>query len=197
LDRDGTLVDDPGYLSDAARLVLLPGAARAVALLRASGAAVVLITNQSGIARGLMTAADVEAIHSELARQLAAEGAGLDGIYVCPHLPHELLPAGIAGCDCRKPLPGLVLRAVRELGLGEVPAAVVGDKLADLGLARAVGAAAVLVRTGDGASTLRQLEEAAGHGRGAAAPDHVADNLLAAVDWLRTRLGLAPPPARC
>jgi histidinol-phosphate phosphatase family protein len=192
LDRDGTLVDDPGYLADPARLVLLPGAAEAIGALRRDGAAVVLVTNQSGIARGRMTREDVDSIHAELARQLVVAGAGLDGVYVCPHLPAELLPPGAPPCRCRKPGAGLVEQAQAELGLAGLPAAVVGDKESDLGLARAIGALAVLVLTGNGARIAPGLPPGPPLG-----PDHVALDLAAAVPWLRSRLGLAGSGAGC
>jgi histidinol-phosphate phosphatase family protein len=184
LDRDGTLVDDPGYLDDPAGLVLLPGVEEAVARLKAGGLWLILVTNQSGIERGLMSRETVEAIHAALQEKLRRRGGGLDGIYLCPHLPAELATRGRPPCDCRKPAPGLVERARRDLDLEGVPSVVVGDKPADLGLARAVGAAACLVETGEG-STTRALIEA---GR-IPAPDHVAADLLAAVPWILRHFG--------
>jgi histidinol-phosphate phosphatase family protein len=178
IDRDGTLVDDPGYLDDPKRLRLLPGAARGLARLNAAGALAVLVSNQSGIARGLMSRATVDLIHERLRRELARQGARLDHIELCPHLPSELLPPGGAACDCRKPLPGMVLRVRSELKLeaGTLPEFVVGDKSADMLLARAVGAYAVLVRTGDGRRTEGELA--------ASGVDHVADDLDAAAAWI-------------
>lgn len=166
LDRDGTIVDDPGYLDDPGQLVLLPGAARAVARLNRLGT-VVLVTNQSGIGRGYMTRETVDRIHDALEERLAAEGARLDRIEVCPHAPSDQ-------CSCRKPAPGLVRRARSVLG----PAGteyVIGDKLADLELAGATGCVAVLVRTGEGADTDASLA------------DHVADDLAGAVGWIESR----------
>ena len=103
LDRDGTVVDDPGYLDDPGRLALLPGAAEAVRRLNEIGT-VVLVTNQSGIGRGYMTRETVDEIHARLERRLSDSGAHLDAIEICPHLPDEQ-------CDCRKPRPGMILRA--------------------------------------------------------------------------------------
>lgn len=193
LDRDGTIVDDPGYLKDPAALVLLDGAAGAVAELGRAGATIVLVTNQSGIGRGLITRGEVDAVHAELERRLARAGARLDRIEICPHLPSSLLTAGETPCDCRKPRPGMVLRAREALGLdAALPQAVVGDKRADLQLARAVGARAVLVLTGEGRQTLRELGAA-----GDPPPDLVAEDLAGAVPWLRRELGLAEPGASC
>lgn len=173
LDRDGTIVDDPGYLDDPAKLVLLPGAATAVARLNALGT-VVLVTNQSGVGRGYMSAETVQAIHARLRQELADSGARLDRVEICPHTPDE-------GCDCRKPEPEMILRARRELpsASGEY---VVGDKIADLKLARATGCIAILVRTGDGRDT-----EAGFGGLPNPVCDHVADDLGAAVDWIESR----------
>jgi D-glycero-D-manno-heptose 1,7-bisphosphate phosphatase len=178
IDRDGTLVDDPGYLDDPELLRLLPGAARALARLNAAGALTVLVSNQSGIARGLMSRATVDRIHDALKSQLARDAARLDHIEICPHLPSELLPPDSVGCDCRKPLPGMVLRARSELKLEAWtgPEFVVGDKSADMLLARAVGAYAVLVRTGDGRRAEAELATRA--------VDHVADDLDGAADWI-------------
>ncbi len=159
LDRDGTLLDDPGYLRDPAGLVLLPGAAAAVASLGRAGCRVVLVTNQSGIDRALFSPQELEVIHAELARQLALEDARLEAIYYCPHLPAELLGPGETPCDCRKPQAGMIHRARRELGVSpSAPQFCVGDKRADVELGRAVGAKTVLVLTGEGEATLRSLE---------------------------------------
>lgn len=176
LDRDGTLNEERGYLRDVRDLVLLPGAARAVRRLNDADVAAVLVTNQTGAARGYFPLAHIDALHGRLAASLAAEGARLDGVFVCPHLPAAEGGTGplAMDCDCRKPAPGLALRAARELGLDLGRAAVVGDKSADVGLARSIGARAVLVRTGFGHATLA----------GGASPDVVADDVGDAVDRL-------------
>jgi histidinol-phosphate phosphatase family protein len=166
LDRDGTIVDDPGYLDDPHKLVLLPGAAAAVARLNALGT-VILVTNQSGIGRGYMTREVVDAIHAELSIRLADAGAHLDAIELCPHHPEE-------GCDCRKPEPGMVLRARAALG-EHGNEYVIGDKRADVELAHAAGCIPVLVRTGEGG-------EVDGSRAG-----FVAQDLEAAVDWIEAR----------
>lgn len=142
-DRDGTLIREREYLSDPEGVELLPGAAAAVRIARRAGFAPILATNQSGVGRGLFSEDAVGAVHARLAELLAAEGARLDAVYVCPHAPE-------AGCDCRKPAPGLLARAAAERGLDLRRSFVVGDKEADLALARAAGATGLLVRTGYG-----------------------------------------------
>jgi D-glycero-D-manno-heptose 1,7-bisphosphate phosphatase len=177
VDRDGTLNREVEYLAAVDRLRLLPGTADGIRRLRGAGFAVVLVTNQSGVARGLIEPAMVDAIHRELQRRLGARGARLDGIYVCPHLPDGGRPPYRRRCRCRKPAPGLVRRAVRELGLDLARSYCVGDKPSDLALAAATGMRAVLVLTGYGRRTARGLD-------GAIAVAHTAVNFRAAVNWI-------------
>lgn len=186
LDRDGTVVDDPGYLDDPRALVLLDGVVEAIAELNRRRVAVVLITNQSGIARGLMPRSAVDAIHEALQGRLRAGGAHLDGIYLCPHLPGELLPEVETPCNCRKPEPGLVRQATEELGLQGIPGVVVGDKPADLELGARLGVPALLVLTGEGERTRAGLAAR----EGVRTP--VAADLSAALPWILQSLGIAP-----
>ncbi len=184
LDRDGTVVDDPGYLADPEKLVLLEGAADAIAELNRKQLAVVLITNQSGIARGLMSRETVDAIHAALIAELRRHDAELEGIFLCPHLPPELVPANEVACDCRKPRPGLVERARDELGLAALSGVVVGDKVADLQLGETLGLPALLVLSGEGERT-RAVLSAQG-----SPPPEVAADLRAGVPWILRRLGI-------
>lgn len=165
IDRDGTLNVEKHYLSDPAQLELYPGAGAAIRRLNQAGFGVVVITNQSGIARGYFDMATLERIHARLHELLAAEGAHVDGIYLCPHGPDD-------DCACRKPLPGMVTQAVAEHGFDPARAFMIGDKEVDVELGRAVGAGTFLVRTGHGAKAV-----AAGTGA-----DHVVDDLAAAVE---------------
>ncbi|HEU5466208.1 MAG TPA: HAD family hydrolase [Gemmatimonadales bacterium] len=145
LDRDGTLIEDPGFLSDPAKLKLLPGAAQAVRRLNQGGLAVVIVTNQSGIARGLITAQQYDAVHARLVQLLAGAGARLDGAYVCPHHPDISGP-----CECRKPGTKLFRDAATELTLDLGRSFYVGDRMSDVEPARALGGRGILVRTGRG-----------------------------------------------
>jgi D-glycero-D-manno-heptose 1,7-bisphosphate phosphatase len=147
LDRDGTLIEDTGFLSKAEAVRLLPGAAESVARLNTAGLPVVLVTNQSGIARGLLTAEQYSATERQLDQLLARQGARLDAHYYCPHHPDITGP-----CDCRK--PGLLLyrRAAEELGLELGASWWIGDRLRDVEPSAALGGQGILVLTGAGAN---------------------------------------------
>lgn len=138
LDRDGTLIEDRGYAFRLADYAPLAGAHDAVRALRAAGFGTAIVTNQSGIARGFFGEADFARFQAHLLADFAVHGAALDASYHCPHLPD-------AGCECRKPRPGLLLRARRELGADLARSWVIGDKESDVELARAAGCAAVLL----------------------------------------------------
>lgn len=150
LDRDGTIIVEKEYLADPAGVELLAGAAAGLRSLRALGCRLAVVTNQSGVGRGYYTLEDMHAVNRRMVELLAREGVALDGIYFCPHAPES-------GCACRKPLPGLGLRAARELGFDPQAAVIIGDKRADLGLARAMGARGILVRTGYGRDEERHV----------------------------------------
>jgi D-glycero-D-manno-heptose 1,7-bisphosphate phosphatase len=182
IDRDGTLSEEVGYVNHPSRLRLLPRSAEAIRRLNESGVAAVVTTNQAGLARGYFSPDVLGQVNAELVAQLARDGARLDGIYVCPHHPTEGEPPYRADCDCRKPRPGLVLRAAAELGLDLAASTVVGDKPSDLEVARRVGAGAVLVLTGYGRGELEYRR-----GEFVTEPDFIAEDLLDAVDWVLAR----------
>lgn len=159
LDRDGVINrESAGYVKSAAEWHALPGSLAAIARLTREGFAVVVVTNQSGVGRGLFTVDSLEAIHARMRSEVEAAGGRLAGIYYCPHRPDE-------GCPCRKPAPGLLRRIEREhdASLRGVP--MIGDKLSDLRAAVCVDARPILVLTGFGGQTrtrLAELGEAAG-----------------------------------
>ena len=175
LDRDGTLIVEKHYLADPDAVELIEGAGDALRRLAALGLGLVVVTNQSGIGRGLFDGARLAQIHARLETLLAQEGVRLAGIYVCPHHPED-------DCACRKPRTELLLRAARELGFDPRRAFVVGDMASDVDLGRAVGATTLLVRTGHGA----RLAEAA-----RPSPDHVVDDLGAAAALIERLLAAA------
>jgi D-glycero-D-manno-heptose 1,7-bisphosphate phosphatase len=185
LDRDGTMIEDVGYLDRLDQIAFFPWTIDAVRALNRAGLPVVVITNQSGIARGYFTEAFVDETHRAITARLQAGGARVDAYYYCPHHPRGAIEGYAIRCDCRKPGPGLIERAARDLGLDPARSFMVGDKWLDVGAARAVGARGILVRTGFGAA-----EETRPHPD--LTPDAVVDNLAAAVSWIL----MNPPPIR-
>ena len=188
-DRDGTLNREVGYLSSLEGLRLLPGAAEGVRRLRDAGFAVVVISNQSGVARGLTSYDTVSEIHVELRRRLAARGAALDALYFCPHHPDAGSAPFRRVCRCRKPAAGLVRKAARDLTLDVAGSYVVGDTARDLALAAAIGVPGILVLTGHGRETRRTLD-------GSVAVAHVAANFRAAAEWIIDDAGQRRAPHR-
>ena len=184
IDRDGCLTDEVGYVNHVSRIRLLPRSAEAVRRLNLAGVAAVMVTNQSGIAKGYFAEDVLQAVNAEMVRQLALGQARLDGLYVCTHHPDEGDPPYRARCDCRKPRPGLLLTAARALGLDLAASVVVGDKMSDVATARAVGAGGVLVLTGYGRGEWEHRRHL-----WADKPDHVAEDLLDAVQWTLARGG--------
>jgi histidinol-phosphate phosphatase family protein len=179
VDRDGTLVVERGYLSDPRSIELLPGVAQALQNVRAAGHPVVVISNQSGVGRGMFTLGRVHEAMAMLRCQLRAHGVELDAVYFCPHRPED-------ACACRKPGIALLERAAEDLVLDLGSSAVVGDKLLDVRTGHGAGALGILVRTGYGRD---EEERAVTPGEGVT-PEFVADGLGAAVDWLLAREGL-------
>jgi len=145
LDRDGTIVEDPGFLHEPDKVKLLPGAAAAIRRLNDAGYRVIIVTNQSGIARGRFTVADYQAVQQRLGALLTAQGARLDGAYFCPHHPQFTGP-----CDCRKPGLKLFRDAQAAFDIDFAQSWWVGDRLSDVQPARLLGGHGVLVTTGDG-----------------------------------------------
>jgi len=181
LDRDGTIIEEVGYLDRADRVSIFPWTIAAIQALNRAGVAVVMVSNQSGLARGFFSEAVVDDVHRRMAGLLAAGDAHIDAYYYCPHHPDGKVAGLGVVCDCRKPARGLVDRAVAEFGVDPARSFVVGDRWVDIGLARAVGAKGVLVRTGYG-----DLEER-NPPRGMNA-DTIVDNLIAASTWILAHL---------
>ena len=150
LDRDGTINEDVGYLDRLERLTLFPYSIDAVRLLNGAGFCVVVVTNQRGVATGLISETFLHTVHDVLTEQFRRGGALIERFYHCPHDPHAPIEQYRRDCTCRKPKPGLVLQAADDLGIDLTRSFVVGDKWSDVALARSVGATGILVRTGYG-----------------------------------------------
>jgi D-glycero-D-manno-heptose 1,7-bisphosphate phosphatase len=174
LDRDGTLIVERNYLCDPAGVELESGVGPALRRLQDAGFLLIVITNQSGIGRGLYTEAQFRSVQDELGRQLAEHGVRLAGDYHCPHHPKEARGEYLRACECRKPAPGMLRAALADFDVDPATSFMVGDTWNDVAAGRAAGVRGILVRTGYGANLEREA--------GAVVPDHVADDLGHAVD---------------
>lgn len=179
LDRDGTVTEEVGYLTDIGMLRMIPGAGSAIKKLNQSGIKVILVTNQSGVARGYFPESLVHEAHGRLVRMLGAEGARLDGIYYCPHHPTAGNSKYTLICDCRKPGTGLLERAAKDHDIDLGRSYVVGDKWSDVEMAHRVSARAVMVKTGF-------APDDPGNARPAhvSDPDFTARDIVEAVEWI-------------
>jgi histidinol-phosphate phosphatase family protein len=191
LDRDGTLIEEVGYLDRLDRLQRFPWSIDAVRLLNRAGFAVAVVSNQAGVARGFCTEEFVREVQRTIDARMTGGGARIEGWYYCPHHPDAPLAQYRRDCDCRKPRPGMLRQAERELGIDPARSYVVGDRWLDVKLGRGVGARGILVRTGYGASeerrlpdALRQAQGAVSSSNGGVTADLVADNLIDAVSWI-------------
>jgi D-glycero-D-manno-heptose 1,7-bisphosphate phosphatase len=181
VDRDGTMVHDVGYLSRREDLRWYPWTIDAIRLLNRAGFLVCVTSNQGGIGLGLCTESFVQAIHREMHETVAASGGRIDGWYYCPHHPRAVTAELRIDCACRKPKPGMIERAARELSIDAARSFVIGDKMADVELGRHAGATSVLVRTGYGEGEVARRD---GQVPGAAA---VVEHLMAATSWILGR----------
>ena len=173
LDRDGTIIVERHYLSDPCQIEFLPGALRGLRQMLSMGLGLVVITNQSAVGRGLFDQAHLDLIHRRLCELLNGEGIDLEGIYSCPHTPED-------DCSCRKPRPGLIERAARQLDFDLQASFVVGDKAADIEMGGRVRATTFLVRTGYGAEVADDPT---------VNPDYIADDLWEAAQTIQGILG--------
>ena len=183
IDRDGVINVEHNYVHRIEDFELIEGVPEGLAQLAAAGYKLVVVTNQAGIARGFYTVADMDRLHEHLRTELAARGVQIDAIYHCPHHPQGKIPEYAIACDCRKPAPGMLLQAARELNLDLSASVLVGDKISDIEAGRAAGVRmAVLVRSGhsfDGAAE--------------ALADAVADDLRAAAETIvKMNTGVSP-----
>jgi D-glycero-D-manno-heptose 1,7-bisphosphate phosphatase len=177
LDRDGTIIEESGYLDRLERLVFFPYSVDAIRVLNRAGFAVVVITNQAGIARGIVKPSFVDEAHRHIAERVAAGGARIDAFYFCPHYTSGTVTEFVRACECRKPGAGMLKRAAADLTLDLSTSFAVGDRWHDVAAGAAVGARGVLVRTG-----LGRREEAAPET--STHPAAIVDDLAAAAAWI-------------
>jgi D,D-heptose 1,7-bisphosphate phosphatase len=173
LDRDGTINEEVGYLSRLEDLRLIPRAAEAIRLINKGGVKAVVISNQSGVARGFFSETFVGIVHARLNELLKQDGAVIDRFYYCPHHPTDGTEPYRKTCSCRKPEPGMLLAAAAELNIDLARSYVVGDMPKDIQVAQRVGAKGILVKTGYGKDIATSVT-----------PAYVADDLLDAVQWI-------------
>lgn len=185
-DRDGTLNEEVDFISAPEQLRLIPGAGSAVRAVNEHGLLAFVISNQSGIARGLFTEADLIPIHAKFERDLGEKGARIDRIYYCPHHPTAGVPPYRTDCECRKPRPGMLHRAVHDLGADLSMSYVIGDRIVDVLAGKNAGAKGILVLTGYG-------ETSAGECRAQGiVPDYIAPSVKEAVEFILNERKGAP-----
>jgi D-glycero-D-manno-heptose 1,7-bisphosphate phosphatase len=182
LDRDGTINEEIEFLRTPDELRLIPGAGAAIRSLNERHLVTCVISNQSGVARGFLTEADLLPIHERLEKELGRDHAWLDRIYYCPHHPTEGKPPYNIACDCRKPKTGMLRKGAEELGLDLRRSFVVGDRIVDVQAGQAVGATTILVLTGYGKTA---AEECAEKG---VRPDLTAGSIVEAVHFILSRI---------
>lgn len=177
VDRDGTLIEDVGYLDRLDRLKLFPYTLDAIRLLNQGGYKVVVVTSQNGVAQGVLTEEFLGEAHAHLSRLCEAAGGKIEGYYYCPHSTHAAVERYRTECECRKPKPGMILAAARDHSLDLAQSFVVGDRWRDIEMGLAAGTKAVLVETGYGKTE-------AGRRPSTIEPVPVSANLIEATSWI-------------
>jgi D-glycero-D-manno-heptose 1,7-bisphosphate phosphatase len=178
LDRDGTIIEERGYLDRLEDVTIFPWTGDALRLLKRAGFATVVITNQSAIARGLIDEAFLNLVHQRIDSRLESSGGGIDRYYFCPHLPEGKIERYRQTCRCRKPAPGMIEQACREMDLDPSRSITVGDRWLDVVCGRAAGTRTVLVRSGHGSSEADAAPPAGVYA------DAILNNLMEAVGWI-------------
>jgi len=174
LDRDGTIIEDVGYISSPSQIKFIPGSIAAIKRLNEAGYKVIVITNQAGVARGITTEDMVQTVDKVMHRHILNGGAHLDGLYYCPHHPeHGVYPYKQA-CECRKPHTGLIKKATKDHNIDLSLSFMIGDKVSDIEAGKKAGLKTAFVLTGHGENDKNELKNK---------PDHIARNLSEAVKW--------------
>lgn len=171
LDRDGTIIHDANYLDKKENIKLFDGAAEAIKKLNEAGFIVIIITNQSGVARGYFAEEIVIKLNKELVRMLEKEGAKIDGVYYCPHHTKGSIEKYSIECECRKPKIGMLKKAAEDFDIDLPNSYMVGDKPDDINLAKNAGCKSILVKTGYGVDSMDKCS-----------PDFIAEDIVEAVE---------------
>ena len=179
LDRDGTINEEMGYINHVDRFQLLPRTAKAIRLINDSGLKAVVVTNQSGVARGMFPESLVGEVHRKMENLLRADGAHVDGIYYCPHHPDFGPPEYRKRCQCRKPATGMIERACNDLGIDPTKSYMIGDRIMDMDFGHKIGTKGILVLTGYGKGELAYRD-----GQWREKPSFIAKDLYDAVRWI-------------
>lgn len=179
IDRDGTINEQMGYINHLSRFILLPGTAEALRLLNRQLYLTIIVSNQSGVARGYFPIDLVEQIHDHMRSLLEKEGAHIDGIFFCPHYPKGNVPEYSMVCDCRKPGTGLIQEACKSFDIDMENSYLIGDRCMDMELAHRSNLKGILVATGYGLGDIEYVLP-----RSPYKPLHIAENLLHAVRWI-------------
>jgi D-glycero-D-manno-heptose 1,7-bisphosphate phosphatase len=179
LDRDGTINWEDGYITKVEQLHLYDGTIPALKMLKSMGYRIVIVSNQAGVAKALLTEPALIGINDALLSMLRAEGILIDRLYYCPHHPEAVIPEYKKDCECRKPKTGMIMRAVQELGVNAQGAYMIGDKLTDIELARNFGGRGILLLTGYGKEEIKKLDPRRHN------PAYIGKDILDAVEWIR------------
>ena len=182
LDRDGTINEEVGYLDSLNKLKMIPAAYEAIRLINKSCMKAIVITNQAGIARGFFTEKFVRQTHEIIQAALLQKRASIDKFYYCPHHPTEGTGIYLQNCNCRKPLPGMLLQAAHDLNIELRSSYMIGDTYRDMETAKKVGVKGILVKTGYGQEVLQDVSPDVATAENK--PDFVAEDILEAVKWI-------------
>ena len=182
LDRDGTINEEVGYMDSIDKLNLFPNAAEAIRLINESGMKAVVMTNQSGVAKGYFTEEFVRKVHERIQEMLWERGAVIDAFYYCPHHQTEGIGVYLQSCACRKPEAGMLIQASKELAIDLRRSYTVGDMLKDIQVAHTVGAKGILVKTGYGINTIEK--DLTSDSSEICQPSYIAEDILDAVKWI-------------
>ena len=179
LDRDGTINREDGYITRVDQLHLYEGTVPALKMLNTMGYRIVIVSNQAGVAKALLTEQALQEINDALLAMLRAQGVMVEALYYCPHHPDAVVPEYKKACECRKPKTGMIERAQQELGVHAQGAYMIGDKLTDIELAGNFGGRGILLLTGYGREEMKKLDTSKHH------PVYVAQDILDAVQWIQ------------